>query len=164
MDTILFYILASVCVVSALLVVTRVNPLISAIWLIVTLLGVAGVFATLSASFLAVLQVLIYTGAIAVLFIFVIMLINLGPDALKERVVKFRKVVTVAVSFYLLAVIFLTLWKAQLPEAPKLPENFNSIAHIGSLLLHDYIVPFEVISILLFSAVIGTVVLAKKDL
>ena len=164
MEAILFYIFAGIAVGSALLMITQRNPLQSALWLVLCLGISAAIFALLTAPFIAIVQVLVYTGAIMVLFIFVIMLIKLGPDMLKERVLNFSKVIGSVLAFYLLVIGFLNSKEVPVQLAPQVGSAFCDPATLGKLLMSKYVVPFEVVSILLFAAVIGSVVLGKKQL
>lgn len=162
-ETIIFFVLAGMAIASALLVISRVNPLISALWLVVCLSAVAGLFATLGATFLAVIQLLVYAGAIAVLFIFVVMLIDLGPGALKARAMNSRNVFAAVAAIYFGLLIFVNV--ASFAHG-DLPSNAVAVTPkiLGQLLLTKYAVPFELASLLLTVAVVGAVVLAKKKL
>ena len=164
MEAILFYIFAGIAVGSALFMIVQRNPLQSALWLVLCLGISAAIFALLTAPFIAIVQVLVYTGAIMVLFIFVIMLIKLGPDMLKERVLNFSKVIGSVLAFYLLVIGFLNSKEVPVQLAPQVGSAFSDPATLGKLLMSKYVVPFEVVSILLFAAVIGSVVLGKKQL
>jgi len=164
LETILFYSLAIVAVVSALLVITRTNPIASALMLVVCFLATAGIFAMLGSVFLAVIQVLIYAGAIMVLFIFVIMLIHTEPGMLKKRMVTFGKILGAAAAGYLAIVLSLAVWRPPFVEAPTAGETFLAPATMGRALLTQYILPFEILSVILFIAIVGAVVLAKKKL
>src|SRR3989338_10234900 len=107
METIVFYILGGMAVITALLVVTRVNPISSALWLVVCFFAFAGLFVTLSAHFLAVIQILLYAGAIMVLFIFVIMLLNLREEELKARQLRFSTLLGAGITLYLVVLFLL---------------------------------------------------------
>lgn len=155
--------LAGFAIASALLAISRVNPLISALWLAVCLGSVAGIFATLGATLLAVIQLLVYAGAIAVLFIFVVMLIDLGPQALKVRVMSFRNVFAAVAALYVGLLIFINVLPFSHGDLPSNQLNVTPKI-LGQLLLTKYAVPFELASLLLTVAVVGAVVLAKKKL
>jgi NADH-quinone oxidoreductase subunit J len=164
LETILFYSLAVVAVISALLVITRRNPIASALMLVVCFLATAGIFAMLGSVFLAVIQVLIYAGAIMVLFIFVIMLIHTEPGMLKKRMITFGKILGAAAAVYLAIVLSLAVWRPPFVEAPTAGETFLAPATMGRELLTQYIFPFEILSVILLIAIVGAVVLAKKKL
>jgi len=163
-ETILFYILAAVAVISALFVITRRNPIASALMLVVCFLATAGIFAMLDATFIAVIQVLLYAGAIMVLFIFVIMLIHTDPAELKRRTITFGKIMGAAAAVYLAIVLGIAAWRPPFIEAPSAGESFVAPITIGRELLTQYVLPFEVLSVLLLIAIVGAVVLAKKKL
>jgi NADH-quinone oxidoreductase subunit J len=168
---ILFWSFAGLAVVGALLCITRKSPVASALWLVVTLFALAALFVLLDAQFIAVLQVLVYAGAIMVLFLFVIMLLNLGrpgPTDLKGPVGS-------GVAFLLGGVLLFQLWvlrQAAPPEAIRLPpgtlarlqQEQGMVGMIARPLFDTYLVPFEITSLLLLAAIVGAVVLAKRRL
>lgn len=163
MESLLFWILSVAAVGSAILTISRPNPLASALALTVCLVAVAGLFATLSADFLFVVQLLVYAGAVMVLIIYVIMLLNL-----KEKDMKLLGM-SRARSFLatLAAVLFVALLaRAQGGAGARLTESaadgFGGTRAIAELLFTRYVFPFEVISILLLAAVVGAVMLAMK--
>jgi NADH-quinone oxidoreductase subunit J len=155
----LFYAGAAGAVVSALLVVLSRSPLRAALWLIATLCCVALLFLLLDASFVAAMQVLVYAGAIMVLFVFVIMLLNLGPDAsARPAYLSVAKVLgTGAAVFFTVKIV------VSVTGGPGRPVD-GSVKSIGTLLLSDYLFAFEAISVLLLVAVVGAVVLGLKRL
>lgn len=156
-----FYLLAFVIIVAAMLVVTLKNIFHSALFLILTLFAVAGIYILLEAEFLAAVQVLIYVGAVAVLMIFAIMLTSqLTSTSIKQSNEN------VVIAFFICAGFLLsslgsipgTVWR--LVET-SLPEN-NTLA-LGKYLMTEYVLPFEVVSILLLAAMIGAIVLARRE-
>lgn len=159
-----FYVLALMAVVSALMVITRRNPVHSAIFLIGTLLSVALLFLQLQAEFLAAVQIIVYIGGIMVLFLFVIMLVNVDVTI---RQVRFNRqwVVGGIASVTLLALfvgaIYLTRNVEPLPPAPAnaLPPNVEAI---GIGLYQNYMLPFEIVSVLLLVAMVGAVLMGKR--
>jgi len=162
MEAIIFYILAAVAVVGALLLVSLRNPLSGAFALVSALVSLAGIFALLNAEFVFILQVLVYAGAIMVLIIFTIMLLNLNKEELREAPVSpIRLVVTIG----LCAACAFGVMKAfgNIPYLQgEIAEGFGSIESVGALMLSDFLYPFEVISLVLLVAVVGVVLLAKK--
>lgn len=164
MEEILFYIFGGVTLATALGVVLFKNPISSAFSLIVSFFGVAALYAMLQAHFLAVIQILVYAGAIMVLFVFVIMLINLQGDELHEKPFpKFYLPLTLIV----LAGFGMALLGLLSPlhlSFPHVLETYGNVKEVGRLLFTEYLVPFEYSSILLLVAVIGGVVLAKREL
>lgn len=159
-----FYALAAVAVVSALLVVTRRNPVHSAIALIVTLLSVALLYLQLHAEFLAAVQIILYIGGIMVLFLFVIMLVRL--DVTTRQVAFNQQWLVAAVASGLLlvefaAVIYLGRGTAPLPQASPSALQPNT-EQIGRALFQTYLLPFEIASLLLLVAMVGAVLMAKR--
>ena len=162
MQLVVFYILAALAVLGGLVMVTRRNPLAGAFALIVSLAAVAGLFATLHAEFIFILQILLYAGAIMVLIIFTIMLLNLSPEEIKEPPVgTIRGLIIFAAAMFGLAGFIRVL--RTLPLQPTGVEpTFGNIEPVGRLMLGDYLYSFEIISVLLLVAIVGVVVLAKK--
>lgn len=167
METVCFYIFALMALTGAVSVITQRNPVYSAISLIVTLFAVAGLFLLLYAQFIAILQVLVYAGAIMVLFLFVIMLLNLGKQPPKVvKLVGLKIAGGVAAGVLMLTIISHLLGgysTGVLGEAtPEAVVTEGSTELIGKALFSDFVLPFELVSILLLVAMIGVVVLAKK--
>ena len=165
-----FYLFAIIAVASALAFVTRKSPVAAALWLVNTMFNLAALYVMLDAPFLGVIQVLVYAGAIMVVFLFVIMLLNLGhPSAIADSRGLWWKLAAGLVGVVLLAQI-LAMSGARLPEALTLPENAvaNEVARTGAItpiagpLFNQYLLAFEVTSVLLLAAVVGAVVLGKR--
>jgi len=159
MENLIFYILAAVTLCGGLGVVFMRNPVGSALSLIVALLGMACIYLTLSAEFLAAVQVLVYAGAIMVLFLFVILLVNQEKTA-AGRFSPIKLIVPVAVIGVSLFWACL-LAQVESPEAVSDP-TLGSGTETAKMLFTTFIFPFEVVSIILLSAMIGAIVLAKK--
>jgi len=159
----LFILLAVVLVVAALGVIIARNPVTSALWLILALLCVAGLYLTLSAEFIAVVQVLVYAGAIMVLFLFVIMLLNLGTLPALEKV-DWKKGVGFILCIALLTMLILVAAEGlQLtPESVEIVSETGSAKTIAQSLFTRYALAFEVIGVLLLVATMGAVMLAKR--
>jgi NADH-quinone oxidoreductase subunit J len=166
-----FWIFGVIAMGSALLCITRRNPISSALWLVVTLFALAAMFVLLDAQFIAALQVLVYAGAIMVLFLFVIMLLNLGrpgPTDIKGPLGLLTAAVLAGVLLFQLRV----LGQAAPPEAIQLPpgtvaalqQRDGIVAAVAGPLFDAYLVPFEIASVLLLAAIVGAVVLAKRKL
>jgi NADH-quinone oxidoreductase subunit J len=178
MSAVIFWILSAVAVGSALLCITRKSPVASALWLVLTLFALAGLFTVLDAFFIGVIQVLVYAGAIMVLFLFVIMLLNLGRAGPPDLKGWFGR----AVAFLLAAGIGAQLWVLvrvlrrdgfaahtagfALPEGEmgRLTEARGAVGVVAEPLLRQYLVPFEITSVLLLAAIVGAVVLAKRKI
>ncbi len=167
LEIILFIFFSLIAVASAVIMITRANPVISAIFLIVNFFSLAGLYLILNAQFIAVLQILVYAGAIMVLFVFVIMLLNLGDEEALTDKFGLRKITAVSVGaiiFFQLAYFILVKGNS----AISMPQSNNSAAagsveNIGIQLFTTYLIPFEVTSMLLIAAIIGAVVLAKRE-
>src|SRR5450755_3138654 len=166
-DTILFYIFAVLVLVGAVLTITRRNAIHSAISLIVSLLGVAGLYLLQQAEFLFAVQIVLYVGGIMVLFLFVIMLVNLDQAA-KERQFNRQWLVALAAIAAVGAEIGIFLYRGKdsfhFPEgvAALLPPGMGNTEVLADSLFSEYMLPFEIASILLLVAVVGSVVMAKK--
>jgi NADH-quinone oxidoreductase subunit J len=159
-----FYALAAVAVVSALLVVTRRNPVHSAIYLIITLLSVALLYLQLRAEFLAAVQIILYIGGIMVLFLFVIMLVRLDVathQAPFNRQWLVAGVAGLVLLVELAGVIYLGRGTTELPRAAAGALQPNT-ERIGQMLFQNYMLPFEIASLLLLVAMVGAVLMAKR--
>jgi NADH-quinone oxidoreductase subunit J len=165
-----FYFFGLVAIVSAVCFVTRKSPVAAALWLVNTMFCLAALYVLLDAQFIGAMQVLVYAGAIMVVFLFVIMLLNLGhPSELADARGLGWKLAAGGVGLALLAQIF-TLTRPHLPDSLVLPENTiaNQVAATGAIaplagpLFHEYLLAFEVTSVLLLAAVVGAVVLGKR--
>ena len=165
-----FYLFAIIAVASAIAFVTRKSPVAAALWLVNTMFNLAALYVMLDAPFLGVIQVIVYAGAIMVVFLFVIMLLNLGqPSLIADSRGVWWKLVAGLVGIVLLAQI-LAMTGARLPEALTLPEHAvaNQVSQVGAItpvaapLFNQYLLAFEVTSVLLLAAVIGAVVLGRR--
>jgi NADH-quinone oxidoreductase subunit J len=160
-----FYGLSAIAVVSALLVITRRNPVHSAISLIITLLSLAGLYLMLYAPFVAGVQIILYVGGIMVLFLFVIMLVNIERNLREEQ---FNKQWLVAgLATLVLGALLVYVYMDSQKLFPAFPAPMGDIEtantqRVGMALYTTYVYPFEIASILLLVAIIGAVVMAKK--
>jgi NADH-quinone oxidoreductase subunit J len=163
MELVIFYIFATLSILGAIAMVSQRNPLTGAFALVVSLAALAGLFAMLHAEFVFILQILLYAGAIMVLVIFTIMLLNLSPEELKEPPVGRIKGTIILVAALAALGVFLRVLQT-LPHTTEspVPGDFGNIEPVGQLMLSSYLYPFEVISVLLLVAVVGVVLLAKK--
>ncbi|MZG30385.1 MAG: NADH-quinone oxidoreductase subunit J [Nitrospinae bacterium] len=168
MELLIFYPLAGLCVVLALGVVFNNSPVGSAISLIGMMLGLAGIFVLQQAHFIAILQIIIYAGAIMVLFMFVIMLLNLKKGDDKGWIAREQNlllsVLTGLLAIGILYKISDIILGAEMGAPAILPDSFGTVAEVGETLFTDFVLPFEVASILLLAAMVGAVVLAKTKL
>jgi NADH-quinone oxidoreductase subunit J len=163
MDTIslVFFALAFLTIVSSLMVVSSKNIFHSAIFLILALFGVAGLFVLLEAPFLAAAQVLIYVGAIAILMIFGVMLTARIADT-GIRHTNEQVPTGLAISVGLLVIMLYSLWNTPIAVSDGIPSG-GAGHKLGELFLTKFVLPFEIVSVLLLAALIAALVIAKKD-
>lgn len=160
---ILFYIVAAVAILAALNVVLQRTPVYSALSLVVVLCTLAVLYLLLGAEFVAVIQVIIYAGAIMVLFVFVIMLLNAEREVPSHRS-KMAKWLGAPILVAFLVEMLFAIWKQFPARSPATTASLaGSPAAIGHLLFGTYVLPFEVTSILVLVAILGAVVLGKKE-
>ena len=168
METVLFLLLAAVTVVTAILVVVQRNPVVSAIFLIFCFFSMAGIYLLLQAPFIAMIQILVYAGAIMVLFLFVIMLLNLPKEKKFMTPQRLQKVLGILLGGVLLAQIGILFHSVLLRGSPGAfpPEKVAALGNtevVARLLFTDFLLPFEITSVLLLVAIIGAIVLAKRQ-
>ena len=163
---ILFYVLAALTLIFGALVVANPfsrNPVTSAMFLVLTIISMAGLFVLLHAFFLAAVQVLVYAGAVMVLFLFVIMLLDLKEE--DRRKVKKLGLIAGLISIGAIVGIFVnSLREAQPGKDLPAPTAIGDTATLGKMLFTNYLLPFEIVSILLLVAMVGVILLSKKDL
>jgi NADH-quinone oxidoreductase subunit J len=158
---------AFMIVLSSLLVVTRRNPLHSVLWMLLMFFHVGGLYLMLNAEFLAAVQVIVYAGAILVLFLFTIMLLNLREEEATEPTVDGWPIgVSVAVGLFILILIGLGGFSVE-PWGKWSIERIKEVTHtkaLGQVLLTEHLLAFEVASVVLLVAIVGAIILAKKRL
>lgn len=165
-ETFSFFLLAAISVTTAVMMVLHRSPVMSAIYLIANFFALAALYLLLRAQLLAVLQIVVYTGAIMVLVIFVIMLLNLGDEERLREKYDLRMVCVVALAAGFVAELAYIMvfsgdpsLRASLPPAA---ETIGTVEAMGGAMFSKFILPFEITSILLLAAIVGAVVLAKK--
>jgi NADH-quinone oxidoreductase subunit J len=179
----IFYVFAAIAVVSATLCILQRNPVSAALWLVSTMFSLAAIYVLLDAQFIAAIQVLVYAGAVMVLFLFVIMLLNLGHASSDFRGPPSVAAAVVIVGLLVLELV--ALWRytprrlaSEIAQAPAFTDPASAFAGgplaqqeaaaqgvvgaIAAPLFQIYLVPFEITSILLLAAIVGAVVLAKR--
>lgn len=166
LEKLAFFILAGGALAGALVTITRKSAIAALIALIGTVCATAGLYATLSAHFLAVLQVLVYAGAIMVLFIFAVMIVSRDetePIALRGLFVRAAGVLAIGYLFYRIAWLVVRERGTEVMAATSTPPipGFGNVTSIGRLLFSDFLFPFEAISLTLLAAVVGGVLLAR---
>lgn len=164
-ETVFFYIFSLIAIFMVVLMILQTNPVASAMCLVAAFFALAGLYILLDAPFVGIMQVLVYAGAIMVLFVFVIMLIDLSPEELnRDRVSKFKAAFLIIVTFGACYVI--CSYGAQYLADyvfPEVVESFGESKPVSKLLFTNYLVPFEIVSILLLVAILGVMILAKKE-
>ena len=159
----LFYLFGLIAIVSAAIFVTRRNAVAAALWLVNTMFCLAALYIMMDAQFVGAIQVLVYAGAIMVVFLFVVMLLNLGlPPSVADIKSKGARIIALLAGLAMLAEI-LVLARQKLPaELPWLPRETSVTTAISEPLFRAYLLPFEITSVLLLVAIVGAVVLAKR--
>lgn len=162
--TLIFYFLSAITLASAFLTIYSKNPIHSAIYLVICMVSIVGHYLMFNAQFLALVQLIVYAGAIMVLFLFTIMLMNLNKEdeVHKPRITRLGAIVVFIVTSIILVTIFIHS-KTIMGDYDTSGEDFQSIRKLGQVLLNEYMVPFEFASILLLVAMIGVVLLSKKE-
>ena len=167
---ILFFLLAALAVASAASVILQRNPIYSAIGLIVTLCSLSGLFLTLAAQFIAAIQIVVYAGAIMVLFVFVIMLLNIRAEEAKFDRQKFLKWLALPLFLVLLGEVYYVIRTVTDPLPPLPPTGaappeaiLGTVESIGTAMFTTYLLPFEATSVLILMAIVGAMHLARRE-
>jgi NADH-quinone oxidoreductase subunit J len=158
-----FYLFGLIAIASAVTFVTRKSPVAAALWLVNTMFSLAVLYIMLDAQFIGIIQILVYAGAIMVVFLFVVMLLNLGhPSAITDIRGTAGRLLAGAAGLALLAELL--VWGRQkLPQVIPAPTLQTNVVHpIAAPLFTQYLLAFEVTSVLLLAAIVGAVVLAKR--
>ena len=158
----LFYFLSFVAILSALLVVFSKNPVYSVLYLIITFFAIAGHYILLNAQFLAAVHVIVYAGAIMVLFLYVIMLLNLNRDTEphKSNLLKFAATICAGL---LMVILVGSLKGTELITRSTSTNDIGLVKNLGKILFTDFLLPFEIASVLLLVAMVGAVMLGKSE-
>ncbi len=161
---IIFCVLAAITLATAFLTVFSRNPIHSALYLVICFFSIAGHYLLLNSQFLAIVHVIVYSGAIMILFLFTIMLMNLNEkkEVHRPRVTRLGAIVAFSLVCLVLILVFINS-KPIVGEYTSTGEDYQSIKVLGKVLLNEYMVPFEFASILLLVAMIGAVLLSKKE-
>ena len=163
METVVFYVFAALAVAGAIIVITHSNPVYSAVSLVLTLFSTAVLFILLNAEFVAAVQVLVYAGAIMILFLFTVMFLNIRPEAFKFDSKNMGFKVSVFFVLLLLVGYFASLgFSMGIKRAYTQSVDFGTAKGVGKLLFTEYLLPFELTSVLIVAAIIGVVAIAKR--
>src|SRR6476620_8497766 len=162
---ILFFFLSALAVFSAIMVLVSKSPVHSVLWLIVVFFAISGHYILLNAQFLAIVNLIVYAGAIMVLFLFVIMLMNLNAETEPQKHLWMKLAGVISGGCFLLMLVSLVRQSAELGGRKVLMSegNIGLIKELGKSLFSTYVVPFEITSVLFLSAMVGAVVIGKKD-
>lgn len=156
-----FYLFAGILTTSALLVVTARNPVHSVLWLVLAFFNSAGLFVLLGAEFIAFLMVLVYVGAVAVLFLFVVMMLEIDFKSLREGAMQYVPVGLFIGGILLAELVFIySGW--EIVPAGTMPTDVSNTEALGAVLYTDYIFAFQVSGLILFVAMIGAIVLTHR--
>ena len=156
-----FYFLSFLAVLSALMVVFSKNPIYSVLYLVITFFSVGGHYLILSAEFLFAVHIIVYAGAIMVLFLYVIMLLNLNKDTEPQKEAVYK--IAAIISGGLLMLVLVAALKGAEAEQLQLGVNteIGLVKNLGKMLFNEFLLPFEIVSVLLLAAMVGAVMLGK---
>ncbi len=161
---ILFFFLSALAIFSAIMVLVSKNPLHSVLWLIAVFFPISGHYILLNAQFLAIVNLIVYAGAIMVLFLFVIMLMNLNAETEPQKHVWMTLAGVISGGCFLMVFVSLVRQTTDMNGKKALMNegNIGLIKNLGKVLFSEYVVPFEITSVLFLSAMVGAVVIGKK--
>ncbi|TRZ83028.1 MAG: NADH-quinone oxidoreductase subunit J [Sediminibacterium sp.] len=161
---ILFYTLSAFAIISAIMVLISKNPIHSVLWLILVFFAISGHYILLNAQFLAIVNIIVYAGAIMVLFLFVIMLMNVKKDKEPQKQLLVKLIGVIAGGSFLTLLLALVKQNTSFQGRDVLlKEGSIGLIHpLGQALFTDYVVPFEISSVLFLSAMVGAVIIGKK--
>ncbi|MBP6825794.1 MAG: NADH-quinone oxidoreductase subunit J [Saprospiraceae bacterium] len=160
----LFLTLGVISVITALLMVFSKNPVHSVLYLILTFFTIAGQFVLLNAQFLAVVHIIVYAGAIMVLFLFVLMMLNLNKDSEPQKSTRWKLIGSIAAGSLLLTLTGALHGSIQLVATAQPDSHVGLVQNLGKVLFTDFVVPFEIAGILFLAAMVGAVLVGKRDL
>lgn len=159
----LFYFLSFLAVLSALMVVFSKNPVHSVLYLIITFFTIAGHYVLLNAQFLAVVHVIVYAGAIMVLFLYVIMLLNLNRESEPHKSTVLKVAATICAGLLLVVLVGSLKGTEQIVMPRGTATDIGFVENLGKVMFNDFLLPFEITSILLLAAMVGAVMLGKSE-
>jgi NADH-quinone oxidoreductase subunit J len=161
----LFWFLSVLALVSALMVLLSKNPVHSVLWLVAVFFAISGHYILLNAQFLAIVNIIVYAGAIMVLFLFVIMLMNLSKETEPQKNFMLKLAGAISGGCFLMVLVSLVKQATEITgkEALMKEGNIGIIQNLGKALFSDFVIPFEISSVLFLSAMVGAVVIGKKN-
>ena len=162
---ILFFFLSSLAIISAVMVLISKNPVHSVLWLVAVFFAISGHYILLNAQFLAIVNMIVYAGAIMVLFLFVIMLMNLNAQNEPQKNLWMKLAGVISGGCFLMVLVSLVRQSVDMTGKKALTTtgDIGLIKNLGKVLFNDYVVPFEITSVLFLSAMIGAIVIGKKE-
>jgi NADH-quinone oxidoreductase subunit J len=162
---ILFWFLSALALLSATMVLISKNPVHSILWLIIVFFAISGHYILLNAQFLAIVNLIVYAGAIMVLFLFVVMLMNLNSESEPQKNSRLKVAGLIAGGSLLLLMIDIVVSTTEIKGAKTLVKSgdIGLIQNLGKVLFNQYVIPFEISSVLFLSAMVGAVVIGKKE-
>jgi NADH-quinone oxidoreductase subunit J len=167
-ELVVFFVLAGATIGGALMTITRRNPVSAVMSLVATFFALAGIYATLDAHFVAILQILVYAGAIMVLFIFVVMILNRDEVQLLSFKGIFTRLIGVVASVYVAWVGGSVVWMSRATNPVLMggltpaSSDYGTVGGVGASLFHDFVFPFEAISVLLLVAIVGGLIVSRS--
>jgi len=160
----LFYFLSFLAILSALMVVVSKNPVHSVLYLIMTFFAIAGHYILMNAQFLAAVHIIVYAGAIMVLFLYVIMMLNLNEEVEPQKSKILKVAATISGGLLMLVLVGVIRKATEISPLNPADSQLGMIRNLGKVLYTDFILPFEVASILLLAAMVGSVMIGKKEI
>lgn len=160
----IFLTLAAISIVTALLMVFSKNPVHSVLYLILTFFAIAGQYILLNAQFLAVVHIIVYAGAIMVLFLFVLMLLNLNQDTEPQKSALWRLSAGITAGMLLITLVGALRGGIEVNTPANADSQVGLVENLGKVLFTDFVVPFEIAGILFLAAMVGAVLVGKRDL
>jgi NADH-quinone oxidoreductase subunit J len=159
----IFYFLSFLAILCGIMVVVEKNPVHSVLYLVITFFAIAGHYILLNAQFLAAVHVIVYAGAIMVLFLFVIMLLNLNKESEPHKSIYAKGAAVVAACILMIILIGALKQTTLLPAPGNVSADLGLVENLGKVLFTQFLLPFELASILFLSAMVGAVMLGKKE-
>lgn len=158
----IFYFLSFLSILCGLMVILEKNPVHSVLYLVVTFFSIAGHYILLNAQFLAAVHIIVYAGAILVLFLFVIMLLNLNKESEHHKNLFYKGAAVIGAGVLMITLIGAFKATTNMPAGAAMNADLGLVNHLGMVLFNQFLLPFEVASVLFLSAMVGAVMLGKK--
>jgi NADH-quinone oxidoreductase subunit J len=160
----LFYFLSFLAILCGLMVILEKNPIHSVLYLVITFFAIAGHYILLNAQFLAAVHIIVYAGAIMVLFLFVIMLLNLNKETEPHKPIAVKFAAVISAGILLVVLVGALRGTTSLPAPEMANANIGLVKNLGKVLFNQFLLPFEIASILFLAAMVGAVMLGKRNI